>query len=85
MASVKFYTLIYVALIALASGKFLFFEFFDYWVAVGGTIGLAIGKTMLIVGYFQHLRSEPRSLSYLMALSLALVLLLVSAASYSIT
>jgi cytochrome c oxidase subunit 4 len=44
----------------------------------------ATAKIGLIVGYYQHLRSENRSLTWLMALSLSLVLLLMAAASYSI-
>lgn len=85
MTSVAFYTLIYVALITLATGKFLFFQYFDYWPAVALTMGAAMIKVSLIVGYFQHLRDEPRSLTGLMALSLSLVLLLAMAATFSIT
>ncbi len=85
--SLKLYTGIYVALLALAGSKWLFFNipFFGYWEAFAGTMLSAVLKTGLIVGYYQHLRSENRSLTWLMALSLALVLLLMAAASYSIT
>ncbi len=85
--SIKLYTLIYVALLALAASKWLFFNipFFGYWEAFAGTMVSAVMKTALIVGYYQHLRWENRSLTWLMALSLGLVLLLMSAASYSIT
>jgi cytochrome c oxidase subunit 4 len=85
--SVKLYTLIYVALVGLATSKFVFFhyEFFSYWQAFAGTMIAASLKTGLIVGYYQHLRWENRSLTGLMALALSLVLLLMAAASYSIT
>lgn len=85
--SVKLYTLIYVALVALATSKFVFFnfEFFSYWQAFAATMFAAVLKTGLIVGYYQHLRWENRSLTALMAQALALALLLMVAASYSIT
>ncbi len=85
--SLKLYGAIYLALIALATSKFIFFhfEFFSYWQAFGATMLAATFKTLLIVGYFQHLRWENRSLTGLMALSLGLVLLLMMAASFSIT
>lgn len=85
MATVRFYGLIYVLLIALAVSKFLFFQFFDYWAAFAATLGSAGVKTALIAGYYQHLAEEPRSLTYLMFLGLALVLLLMAAATFSIT
>jgi cytochrome c oxidase subunit 4 len=85
--SLKLYGAIYVALLALAASKFIFFhyDFFTYWQAFGATMTAASLKTLLIVGYFQHLRWENRSLSALMAQALALALLLMMAASYSIT
>lgn len=85
--SIKLYTAIYVALVALAASKFIYFhvEFFSYWQAFGATMISAALKTILIAGYYQHLRWENRSLSWLMALSLGLVALLMAAASYSIT
>lgn len=85
--SIKLYTVIYVALLALAASKYIFFNipFFGYWEAFAGTMISAVLKTVLIVGYYQHLKYENRSLTGLMAMSLALVLLLMAAASYSIT
>ena len=85
--SLKLYTLIYVALVALATSKFIFFHFdsFSYWQAFGATMTAAALKTGLIVAYYQHLRWENRSLTALMAQALALALLLMVAASYSIT
>jgi cytochrome c oxidase subunit IV len=84
MASVKLYTAIYVTLLVLATSKVLFFQFFDYWDAVGATMGTAVLKTLLIMGYFQHLRFEPRSLTYIMSMGVFAVFLLTVAAAYSI-
>lgn len=84
MASVKLYTAIYVALLVLATSKVVFFQVFDYWDAVTATMGAALVKTTLIAGYFQHLRFEPRSLTYLMGMGVFAVFLLTVAAAYSI-
>jgi len=94
--SIKLYSAIYVALLTLAASKYVFFHldellfmtdvsWWGYWHAMGATMTTAVLKTALIVGYFQHLRWEPRSLTNLMILSVALVMLLMAAASYSIT
>ncbi|GAB6878983.1 hypothetical protein JCM17823_12570 [Halorubrum gandharaense] len=86
--SVKLYTAIYVALVLLALSKFVFFEFdqfFSYSQAFAGTMVSAALKSVLIVGYYQHLRWENKSLTYLMLLALALAMLLMAAATYSIT
>ncbi|MFW5917459.1 MAG: cytochrome C oxidase subunit IV family protein [Halorubrum sp.] len=87
--SVKLYTAIYVALLVAAALNFVLFEAdfldFTYAQALGGTMVIATVKTVLIVGYFQHLRWENRSLTYVMSLALALALLLMAAATYSIS
>lgn len=85
--SIKLYTAIYVALLALAASKYVFFNvpFFGYWEAFAATMLSAVLKTVLIVGYFQHLRWENRSLTWLMVVSVSLVMLLMAAASFSIT
>lgn len=85
MASVRTYALIYVILLVLGTAKFVFFELdFSYEVAMGATIMLAVVKSGLIVGYYQHLIEEPRSLTYLMAMALFIVFLLTVAAGFSI-
>ena len=86
MTSVRQYTLVYVLLLVLAGSKWLFFNLpqFDYWTAIGATMVAAFLKTGLIVAFYQHLKDEPRSLTYLMLLSAGLVALLGVAASYSI-
>jgi len=85
MTSLRVYSAVYVALMTLAASKFLFFEFLPYNTALGLTFAAATIKTGLIVGYFQHLKDEPRSLTYLMALALALFLLLGAGATFSVT
>ena len=87
MASIRNYALIYVALILLATGKFVFFHFegiFTYEMAIIGTMILAVTKVSLIAGYFQHLKEEPRSITYLMLVAVFMVVLLTLAAGYSI-
>ncbi|MFC4438005.1 MULTISPECIES: cytochrome C oxidase subunit IV family protein [Natrialbaceae] len=87
MADVRLYTLIYVVLLVLGTGKFVFFHFdetFTYTMAMGGTIILAITKSLLIAGFYQHLIEEPRAISYMMAVAVFMVFLLTIAAGYSI-
>ncbi|TKX86927.1 hypothetical protein EXE43_05715 [Halorubrum sp. SS5] len=87
--SVKLYSAIYVALLVAATLNFALFETsfieFSYTMAIAGTLVIATVKTLLIVAYFQHLRWENRSLTYLMGLALALTMLLMAAATYSIS
>ena len=87
--SVKLYSAIYVALLVAATLNFALFETsfieFTYAQAIVGTLVIATVKTLLIVAYFQHLRWENRSLTYLMGLALALTMLLMAAATYSIS
>ena len=85
MSSVRLYAIIYVILLVLGTSKFIFFELdFDYWVAMGGTLILAVIKSLLIAGYYQHLVDEPRSVTYLMITAIFMVFLLTIAAGYSI-
>ena len=83
--SLRFYGLVYVALLVAATLKVVFERRFDYWIAAGSILVLASLKTLLIVGYFQHLRWERRSLTGVMATALALFVLLMVAASFSVT
>jgi cytochrome c oxidase subunit 4 len=84
--SIRFYTAVYVALVALAASMYLFVHTlpFSSGAAVGATLGAATLKSLLVVGYYQHLRWEPRSIKGLMAGALVLVMLLMGAASLSI-
>ena len=87
MTSVRTYGIIYVVLLVLGTAKFVFFTFdevFTHSMAMGGTIILAIVKSLLIAGFYQHLVDEPRSISYMMATAVFMVFLLTIAAGYSI-
>lgn len=85
MTSTKLYTVIYVVLFVSATVQVLVeFAGLDYWLAFGLIMVLSAVKALLVVAYFQHLRWEPRSLTYLMGIGLAAALALTLAASYSI-
>lgn len=84
MTSVRFYTGVYVLLIALVSMKVVFFELFAYDLALALTMASAVVEAVVIAGYYQHLRYEPRSLTYLMLMGVSGVLLVTFAAAFSI-
>lgn len=86
MAGIRTYTMVYIALLALGTGKFVLFEIpqFGETAAIVGTLILAVVKIALIAGYFQHLFEEPRSISYMMGVAVFMVFLLTIAAGYSI-
>ena len=85
MANVRWYAVVYVALLSLAFSKWAFFEFLAYNLALGLTMITASMKTILIVAYYQHLRHEPRILTILMLTAFVAVAILAVAASFSIT
>ncbi|MDQ2049736.1 cytochrome C oxidase subunit IV family protein [Natronolimnohabitans sp. A-GB9] len=87
MADVRTYSIIYVVLLVLGTAKFVFFELdqvFTEQMAITGTVILAVIKSLLIAGYYQHLREEPRSITYMMIVAVFMVFLLTVAAGYSI-
>ncbi|AFK19437.1 hypothetical protein E6P09_11680 [Haloferax mediterranei ATCC 33500] len=85
MVSTKLYTAIYVVLFVSATIQVLVeFAGLNYWTAFGIIIVLSAGKAVLVAAYFQHLRFEPRSLTYLVSIGLAAALALTLAASYSL-
>jgi len=84
MTSVRFYAGVYVALVLLVSSKIVFFELLSYNVALALTMLTAVVEAFGIAGYYQHLRFEPRSLTYLMLMALFGVMLLTFAAAFSI-
>ncbi len=87
MGDIRKYTIIYVVLLVLGTSKFVFFELdniFTYQMALAGTFVLAVIKSLLIAGYYQHLVDEPRSITYMMAVAVFMVFLLTIAAGYSI-
>mgnify|MGYP001627088504 FL=1 len=86
--SIKLYSLVYAGLVGLAALNYVLFEGgldLAYDISFVGTMVIAVLKTVLVVAFFMHLKWENRSLTYLMTLALALPLLLMSAATYSIT
>ena len=89
MARTKLYTAIYVVLFALATAQALIEMETDlletsYWTAFGIIIALSAAKAVAVAGYYQHLRWEPGSLTYLYLLALGGALALTMAAAYSI-
>lgn len=85
MVSLKLYTGIYVVLFVFATAQVLVeFAGLEYWTALTLIMVLSLIKAVLVAGYYQHLRFEPRSLTYLMGIGLAVVLALTFAASFSV-
>lgn len=87
MASVRTYAIIYVVLLALGTVQFIFFEGetgISYELAMAGVIVLSVTKAGFIVGFYQHLLHEPRSLTYLLGGAVFMVFLLTVAAGFSI-
>ncbi|QLG60949.1 cytochrome C oxidase subunit IV family protein [Halorarum salinum] len=86
MTSTKLYTAIYVVLFVLATGQVLIeqFEGFTYWTAFAIIMIVSTVKAVVVAGYYQHLRSEPRAVTYVVLGGLTAALALTVAASYSI-
>lgn len=93
MASVRTYTIVYIALMVLGTSKVIFSEFkgaFEmvgidpYWGSMGGILVLAVLKAGLIMGFYMHLREEPRSIAYVIGAGFFGVFLLTAAAGFSI-
>ncbi|MFB6161599.1 MAG: cytochrome C oxidase subunit IV family protein [Haloferacaceae archaeon] len=85
MVSTKLYTAIYAVLFVSATVQVLVeFAGFAYRTAFALIIVLSVAKAVLVAAYFQHLRFEPRSLTYLLGIGIAAALALTLAASYSI-
>ena len=85
MVSTKLYTAIYAVLFVSATVQVLVeFAGLAYGTAFALIMVLSVAKAVLVAAYFQHLRFEPRSLTYLLGIGLAAALALTLAASYSI-
>ena len=86
MTSTKLYAGIYVVLFAFATIQVLIeFVGLSYWIAFAVILALSLIKALLVAGYYQHLKFEPRSISYVMLSGLLTALALSIAAAYSIT
>ncbi|MFB6197618.1 MAG: cytochrome C oxidase subunit IV family protein [Halobacteriaceae archaeon] len=86
MARTKLYTAIYVVLFVLATAQIYIEQLGDemYWVAFAAIMGVSFFKAVLVAGYYQHLRWEPRSVSFVIGTALVAALALTFAAAYSI-
>jgi len=88
MSHTKLYTIIFGVLFVFATIQALVEQFISfeqsYWLAFGLIIALSVIKALLVAGYYQHLRWEPRSVSYLAGGGLLVALALTAAAAYSI-
>jgi cytochrome c oxidase subunit 4 len=89
MVDTKTYTIIYVVLFVFATLQVAveMTGLLDsaYWGAVGAIGVLSVIKAVFVAGYYQHLKFEPRSLTYLVLGGLVAVMFLTAAASFSIT
>ena len=85
MVSTRLYTAIYVVLFVMATAQVLIeFAGLPYWTGVGAILALSAVKAVLVAGYYQHLRFEPRSVTVVVLVGLLAALALTVAASYSI-
>lgn len=88
MASTKWYTAVYVALFVLATAQVAveFTGLLDeiYWTAFAIIGVLSFAKAVMVASEYQHLRHEPRSITYVILSALIAALSLTVAAAYSI-
>ncbi|MXR22378.1 cytochrome C oxidase subunit IV family protein [Halobacterium bonnevillei] len=86
MTRLKLYTAIYVVLFVSATVQVLVEQAgLEYTAALAIIMVLSFVKAAIVAGYYQHLRWEPRSLTYLMGIGLLAVVALTVASTYSIT
>jgi cytochrome c oxidase subunit 4 len=86
MSRLKLYTAIYVVLFVSATVQVLVEQAgWAYMQALGVIMVLSFVKALVVAAYYQHLRWEPRSLTYLMGIGLLAVVALTVASTYSIT
>ncbi|WP_266079937.1 cytochrome C oxidase subunit IV family protein [Haladaptatus caseinilyticus] len=85
MTNAKLYTVVYVLLFVMATAQVLVeLAGLSYWTAFVGIIALSFVKALLVAGYYQHLRYEPRAITAVVLVGLLAALALTLAASYSI-
>ncbi|NHN61347.1 MULTISPECIES: cytochrome C oxidase subunit IV family protein [Halorussus] len=86
MTRLKLYTAIYVVLFAFATVQLLVEQSggLPYWTAFWVIIALSFVKAVMVAWYYQHLKWEPRSVSFTMFVGLLAALALTTAAAYSI-
>jgi cytochrome c oxidase subunit 4 len=88
MTRTKLYVGIYVVLFVFATVQALveFAGYLEnaYWAAFGAIMVLSAIKAVFVAAYYQHLRWEPRSVTYLVVGGLVVASALTGAAAFSI-
>jgi cytochrome c oxidase subunit 4 len=86
MTRTKLYAAIYVVLFAFATVQLLVEQSggLPYWTAFWIIIALSFVKAVMVAWYYQHLKWEPRSVTFTMFVGLLAALALTMAAAYSI-
>ncbi|WP_276302366.1 cytochrome C oxidase subunit IV family protein [Halorussus lipolyticus] len=86
MTRTKLYTGIYVVLFVFATVQVLVEQSggLPYWTAFWVIIALSFVKAVMVAWYYQHLKWEPRSVTFTMFVGLLAALALTTAAAYSI-
>lgn len=89
MTREKLYTIIYVVLFVFATLQ-VAVEYAGiledmYWIGLGAILVLSMIKAVFVAGYYQHLRWEPRGITYVYLTGLVAAIALTTAAAYSIT
>jgi cytochrome c oxidase subunit 4 len=88
MARTKLYTAIYVVLFVVATVQVGLEGMLSdemYLPVFAAIMVLSFAKAFVVAGYYQHLRWEPRSVTYVAATGLLAAVVLTVAAAYSIT
>lgn len=86
MSRIKLYTIIYVVLFVSATVQVLVEQAgLTYATAFSAIMVLSFVKALIVAAYYQHLRWEPRSVTYVMLIGLLAAVALTVASTYSIT
>jgi len=88
MSQLRTYSIMFVVLMAFSTAQAML-EFTGlleeyYWTIFAVIMVLSTIKAVVVAGWYQHLRYEPRSVTYMMASGLLAVVALTTAAAYSI-
>lgn len=92
MASIKWYTILFVALASITTVQYLLEEFLIedygvglYWVAFGLILTLSSIKAVGVAAWYMHMLEEPRAITYIAIAGLLGVMALTAGAAYSVT
>jgi len=88
MSQLRTYTIMFVVLMVFSTTQAML-EFTGlleqyYWAIFGVIMVLSTIKAVVVAGWYQHLRYEPRSVTYMIASGVLAVVALTTAAAYSI-